>query len=521
MSAKPIPMIRWVLAVVVLVLVFALLLSKSIKPELPAEDAAAVAQTPVTEPSSEPSTEATTDPLPALESLQRVNLDKAPARRSLDLQHWTTDEGARVYFMQAAELPMLDLQLLFAAGASRDGTLPGLAMVTNGMLNEGIEGMDSGAIAAGFEKLGAEYDNSSHRDMALAGLRSLTATDKLQPALDLFTRVVSQPGFPVDAFERLRNQLQASLQMRLQSPGALGSEAFWAGLYPEHPYGSLPSGTPESLALLTPDILNTFHGEYYTAGNAVIAMVGDIDKAEAERIASRLSRALPQGPAAAPVAQPDQVTARHEHVVFNSQQTHILLGQLGINRQDPDYAALYVGNQMLGGSGFGSRLMEQIREERGLSYSVSSSLVPMQAAGPFQIGMQTRNDQVELALEVIDATLNEFVREGPTETELVRTKRQIMGQFPLSTASNDAIVGQLGMIGFYGLPLNHMQLFLDQVEKLEIEDVREAFQQLIDPQRRLIVTVGPEPVLAEVDEVEGVQATNEVIVPDEPLEPTE
>lgn len=521
MSAKPIPMVRWVLAVVVLVLVFALLLSKSIKPDAPANEIVALEQAPVAESNDELPSEASTDTLPELESLQRINLDKAPARRSLDLQHWTTDEGARVYFMQAAELPMLDLQLLFAAGASRDGTLPGLAMVTNGMLNEGIKGMDSGAIAAGFEKLGAQYDNSSHRDMALTGLRTLTADDKLQPALDLFTRVVSQPSFPVDAFERLRNQLQASLQMRLQSPAALGSEAFWAGLYPEHPYGSLPSGEPESLALLTPDILATFHREYYTAGNAVIAMVGDIDRTEAERIANRLSRALPQGPAAAPVAQPDQVTSRHEHVVFNSQQTHILLGQLGISRHDPDYAALYVGNQILGGSGFGSRLMEQIREERGLSYSVSSSLVPMQALGPFQIGMQTRNDQVELALEVIDATLEAFVREGPTQAELTRTKRQIMGEFPLSTASNDAIVGQLGMIGFYGLPLNHMQLFLDQVEKLEVEDVRAAFQQHIDPQRRLIVTVGPEPVLAEVDALEGTEATDQVIVPDAPLESAE
>ncbi|MBL4609474.1 MAG: insulinase family protein [Pseudomonas sp.] len=518
MSARTIPLSRWLLAVGLLVLVMGLLLFKSRDTLAPAPPAPTPEQSvPVAE--AETPGESAAETLPALDSLQQVDLDKAPARRSLDLQHWTTDEGARVYFMQAAELPMLDLQLLFAAGASRDGNLPGLALVTNGMLNEGIEGMDSGAIAAGFERLGAQFSNSSHRDMALASLRTLTASEKLQPALDLFTRVVTRPTFPQDALERLRNQLLASLQMRLQSPAALGSEAFWAGLYPQHPYGSLPTGQADSLALLTPDTLETFHQQYYTAGNAVIALVGNIDRQQAERIASRLSSALPAGPAAASIAEPDPMEPRHEHVVFDSQQTHIMLGQLGISRHDPDYAALYVGNQILGGSGFGSRLMEQIRETRGLSYSVSSSLIPMEAPGPFQIGMQTRNDQVELALEVIDATLSEFVAEGPTQAELVRSKRQIMGQFPLSTASNDAIVSQLGAIGFYGLPLNHMQLFLDQVEKLTVEDIRAAFQRHVHPDRQLIVTVGPEPVLEEVEAVDEVEPTDNLIEPEQMVEP--
>lgn len=516
MSARPIPLVRWLIAGAVLVLVFGILLSKSIDVKEPPQAPVQAASPAQAETIDDPAAEPEADRLPPLESLQRVDLDKAPARRSLDLQHWTTDEGARVYFMQAAELPMLDLQLMFAAGASRDGNLPGVALVTNGMLNEGIEGMDSGAIAAGFEKLGAQYSNSSHRDMALASLRTLTASDKLQPALDLFTRVVSQPTFPAEAFERLRNQLLASLQMRLQSPSALGSEAFWAALYPEHPYGSLPSGQPESLELLSTEMLAAFHRDYYTAGNAVIAMVGSVNREEAERIASRLSRALPQGPAAAPVVEPEPVEGRHEHVLFDSQQTHILIGQLGISRHDPDYAALYVGNQILGGSGFGSRLMEQIREKRGLSYSVSSSMVPMQAAGPFQISMQTRSDQVTQALEVIDSTLVDFVRNGPTEAELVRSKRQIMGEFPLSTASNNAIVGQLGIIGFYNLPLNHMQLFLDQVEKLSVADVRDAFQRHVDPPRSLIVTVGPPMVLEEVGALEELEPAEEIIVPAEP-----
>src|SRR5690554_2788191 len=435
--------------------------------------------------------DAVSELLPELESLQQINLDQPPARRNLDLQHWLTEQGARVYFMPAAELPMLDVQLLFAAGASRDGDHPGLAMLTNGMLNEGTGDHDAGAIAAAFEQLGAQFSNSSHRDMALVSLRSLTATDKLDPALALFAQVISSPSFPEDAFERLRNQLLAGLKFRLQRPAALASEAFWADLYPQHPYGSLPEGTAQSLNGLTTEQLRQFHQQYYNSGNAVIALVGAIDRSQAERIAQRLADALPTGAAADITVEPQPITSSHRHIEFNGQQTHVLVGQHGISRKDPDYAALYVGNQILGGSGFGSRLMEEIRESRGLSYSVSSSLIPMQATGPVMVSMQTRADQLDLALSVIHESLDKFISEGPTEAELVRTRRQISGEFPLSTANNAAIVGQLGVIGFYGLPLNHLQLFLDQVQALTTEDIRQAFARHFDPERRLVVTVGP------------------------------
>ncbi|WGK61509.1 pitrilysin family protein [Halopseudomonas sp. SMJS2] len=435
--------------------------------------------------------------LPELHSLQQVDLDQPPARRNLDLQHWTTEQGTRVYFMQAEELPMLDMQLLFAAGASRDSGLPGLATMTNAMLNEGTGDMDAGSIAAGFERLGAQFSNSSHRDMALTGLRTLTATDKLDPALALFAEVIARPSFPQDAFERLRNQLLASLQFRLQRPAALASEAFWTDLYPDHPYGSLPEGQADSLQSMTPESLRQFHSQYYTAGNAVIALVGDINRERAERLAQRLADALPQGPAAPVIAEPEPIASSHRHIDFNGQQTHILVGQHGISRHDPDYAALYVGNQILGGSGFGSRLMQEIRESRGLSYSVSSRLIPMQATGPVMVSMQTRADQVDLALEVIHQSLDAFISEGPTEAELTRTKRQINGEFPLSTANNASIVAQLGMIGFYELPLNHLQLFLDQVQALTTEDIRAAFARHFDPEQRLVITVGPAMVIQE------------------------
>ncbi|HEC53546.1 hypothetical protein LCGC14_0200220 [marine sediment metagenome] len=489
-SIKPFALLRWLLALVALGIMLAVLLNKSPREEMPPEPTPVAAE-PVASSEPDMAEEVFGSPLPALESLEQLDLETPPARRGLDLQHWTTSQGTKVYYMQADELPMLDVQLLFAAGASRDGDKPGLAMLTNALLNEGTERLSADDIASGFERLGAQFSNSAYRDMGLITLRSLTASDKLEPALALFAQILAEPAFPAKAVERVREQMLAGLQYRLQSPGAQASEAFWSALYPEHPYGILPDGQADSLKAISRADLQRFHNTYYSSGNAVIALVGAISREQAEQLAQHLADALPDGPAAELTPEPQPVTASRIQVDFNSEQTQVIVGQQGIKRGDPDYAALYLGNQILGGSGFGSRLMEQVRENRGLAYSVSSGFTPMQAPGPFSINLQTRNDQAALALEVVNSTLDEFIAKGPTEAELARAKQQVLGQFPLSTASNSAIVGQLAAIGFYHLPLNQMQLFMDEVQALTAEQIQSAFAAHLDPSQRVTITVGP------------------------------
>ncbi|MEH6567142.1 MAG: pitrilysin family protein [Halopseudomonas sp.] len=489
-SIKPLSLLRWLLALAALGLMIAVLLNKSPEPAPPLETAP-VADSPAASNEPDIAEEVFGSPLPALESLEQLDLDTPPARRGLDLQHWTTSQGTRVYYMRADELPMLDVQLLFAAGASRDAEQPGLAMLTNALLNEGTKRLSADDIASGFERLGAQFGNGAYRDMGLLTLRSLTASDKLEPALALFAQVLAEPDFPPAAVARVRQQMLAGLQYRLQRPGALASEAFWSTLYPEHPYGSLPDGQIDSLKAITRADLQGFHQRYYSSGNAVIALVGAISRERAEQLAQHLADALPQGPAAEATPSPAPVAASHTQIDFNSEQTQVIVGQQGIERGDPDYAALYLGNQILGGSGFGSRLMEQVREKRGLSYSVSSGFTPMQAPGPFSINLQTRSDQTSLALEVVNSTLDTFIAEGPTDAELARAKQQILGEFPLSTASNHAIVSQLAAIGFYQLPLNHMQLFMDQIQAVTAEQIKAAFARHLDPAQRVTITVGP------------------------------
>ncbi|MDG9759648.1 insulinase family protein [Pseudomonas sediminis] len=425
-----------------------------------------------------------------LQSLAALD-GKAPTRRTLDIQTWNTAQGAKVLFVEAHELPMFDLRLTFAAGSSQDDGVPGLATLTNAMLNEGVPGKDVGAIAAGFEGLGAEFGNGAYRDMAVASLRSLSAQEQREPALALFAEVLGKPTFPADSLARIKNQLLAGFEFQKQNPGKLASLELFERLYGKHPYAHPSDGTAQSIPAITRQQLQAFHARAYSAGNAVIALVGDLSRAEAEAIANRVSAALPKGPALAKIAQPQTPKASASHIEYPSNQTHLLIAQLGIDRRDPDYAALYLGNQIFGGGGFGTRLMSEVREKRGLTYGVYSGFSAMQARGPFMINLQTRAELSEGTLTLVKQLLGDYLRDGPTQQELDDAKRELAGSFPLSTASNAAIVGQLASMGFYDLPLSYLDDFMRDVQNLTTEQVKAAMAKHLDPEALVVVTAGP------------------------------
>ena len=426
----------------------------------------------------------------SIESLAALG-DQAPSRRDLAIQTWQTAEGAKVLFVEARELPMFDLQLTFAAGSSHDDGVAGLAMLTNAMLNEGVPGKDVGAIAAGFENLGANFGNGAYRDMAIASLRSLSAAEQREPALQLFNQVLGQPTFPDDALARIKNQLLAGFEYQKQNPGKLASLALFERLYGSHPYAHPSDGNAESIPAISREQLQAFHAKAYTANNAIIALVGDLSRSEAEALASEVSAALPKGPALPRITQPEEPKAGLQHIEFPSNQTHLMIAQLGIDRRDPDYAALYLGNQVFGGGGFGTRLMTEVREKRGLTYGVYSGFSAMQARGPFMINLQTRAELSTGTLQLVKSMLSEFIANGPTAEELNNAKRELAGSFPLSTASNAAIVGQLGSMGFYDLPLSYLEDFMRDVQALTVEQVKNAMAKHLDTDALVIVTAGP------------------------------
>jgi len=407
------------------------------------------------------------------------------------IQHWTTENGAGVYFVPAPELPMVDVRVVFAAGSSHDAALPGLAGLTNGLLDQGAAGLSADAIAERLDGLGAQLGSGSLRDMAWVSLRSLNDAEHFDPAFDLMVKVLSQPDFNPQDIDRERERTLVALRHSEQQPDDIAEYHFYADIYGKHPYASRPIGTEASLKRITRGDIKAFHASYYVAANATIAIVGDIDRPGAERLARRLSAALPAGKPAAPLpAVAPLIKASEEHIFHPSTQTHVLMGAPGMDRKDPDFFPLYVGNHILGGSGLVSQLYEEVREKRGLSYSVYSAFIPMQKKGPFILGLQTRNDQLEEALGVLRETLQRFHDQGPTEKELVAAKKNITGGFALRIDSNSKIIEYLAVIGFYGLPLDYLETFNDKVMAVTREEIRDAFQRRVHPDVMATVIVG-------------------------------
>jgi zinc protease len=436
---------------------------------------------------------------PILVSLALLLLSAGSAQAGPSIEHWELENGARVYFVAADALPIVDVRIIFDAGGARDGEVPGLARLTNSLLNQGAGGMDADAIAVAFEGVGARFSSGSERDMASLHLRSLAREQSLRPALDTLALVLGQPEFPEAALERQRRRMQIALQGERQSPAALGSRALYSALYGDHPYGSPPQGTEESLAAIDRDAVRAFHRRYYVASNAVIAIVGDLERAQAEHLAAQLLGELPQGEPAPTLPVPPMVEAQTVHIPFPSTQTHILIGQVGIARSDVDHFPLQVGNHILGGGGLVSLLAHEMRERRGLSYSSYSYFIPSAAAGPYIIGSQVRADRTGEALEVLQSLFADFRNEGPTEEQLTAARQNITGGFPLSLDSNSKIVGQVGAIGFYRMPLDYLDTYTEQVEAVRADDIRNTYQRRLDPRRQVTVLVGPQGLDADTD----------------------
>ena len=416
----------------------------------------------------------------------------APLAAAPDIQEWRTPNGARVLFVATDALPMVDVQVVFDAGSARDGQRYGLAQLTSALLGEGAGELDADAVAARFEGLGARFGHGAERDMASVSLRSLTDPKLLDPALDLLATVLRAPAFPAAALERERQTMLLALQAEQQSPGDLAAKAFYRALYDDHPYGNPPNGTETSLRALTRDDVVAFYKRHYVARNALVAIVGDLDRAGAEALATRVTAGLVEGVAAPTLPPvPKLQVPISVHVDHPSQQTHVLLGQPGMTRGDPDYFPLDLANHALGGSGLVSRLSQEVREARGLAYSVYSYFVPMREAGPFQLGLQTRSDQAADAIAILRENLGKYVAEGPTAEEFAFSKRNVIGGYPLRIDSNGKLIGYLAMIGFYGLPLDYLDRFIERVDTVALDAAREAFARRVDPQRLVTITVGP------------------------------
>ena len=407
------------------------------------------------------------------------------------IEQWLAPSGARVYFVENRVLPMLDIQVDFAAGGARDPeSKTGLASLTNALLDMGVEGMDENRIASRLADVGARISAGVDKERASISLRTLSMPDAREAALDIFRAVLATPGFPAEVLAREKARRAAALRESLTRPDVIAGRTLWNAMYPQHSYGR--SVTPESIEAIQRDDLEAFYRDHYRASGAVVTIVGDIGRAEAESLAQRLTSGLPVGLAPTTAETLRSPVAGEQRLPHPAAQAHVLIGMPALRRGDRDFFALQVGNYALGGGGFVSRLVREVREKRGFAYSVYSQFVPMAQPGPFLIGLQTRKEQAGEALSVVREVLAAFLAEGPSEAELQAARQNLAGSFPQRLDSNRKILDNVAAIAFYGLPLDYLDRYVENIERVTAADVRAAFARHVRLDDLVTVVVGGE-----------------------------
>ena len=414
------------------------------------------------------------------------------AEAGVKIQQWQTATGAEVYFVENHDLPIVDLSVNFSAGSVRDtAEKSGLAGVTRYLMALGAAGMSDEVIANKMADIGAILGGEFNSDRATFKLRTLSNAREQTQALDVFVKVLQKPDFPQAVLDREKARIIAGLQESATQPESIANNAFMAALYGKHPYSLDESGEVETISKINREDLQAFYAKHYGAKGSVIAMMGDLTREQANRIAENISGNLPKASSLEPIASVTLPTqAIEQRIAHPASQSHILLGYPGIKRGDADLFPLYVGNYILGGGGFVSRLTEEVREKRGLVYSVYSYFMPMAELGPFQIGLQTKKEQADVALNLVRETFDKFLKDGVTEKELTAAKANIIGGFPMRIDSNTKILDYLAMIGFYHLPLNYLDEYNNNVDKVTVAQIKETFNRRLKPENFVTIVVG-------------------------------
>lgn len=415
---------------------------------------------------------------------------------AVEIQTWVSPQQARVLLVEAHGNPMLDIRVDFDAGSRRDPPgKEGLAAMVAGLLDAGAGDLDEEAIQRQLASSAAQLNGFADVESAGLRLRTLTQPALLQRATELAVHELSRPRFALTALERERQRAIDSLQQRQEDAGAMTDIMLRQRMYGSHPYGKPAFITTKSLQAIQQDDLQAFWHQHYRAASAVVSIVGDISRPAAEKLVNELLKDLPTGNAALPAIPAVVAKAATAPLQLSrpGSQTHIALGMPVLRRDDPDYYALTVGNYILGGGGFDSRLMQELRSRRGLTYGVSSYFTPLQQAGPFVIALATRNDQAAAALQAVREVLTTYIENGPTQAELQQAKSNIIGGFPLRYDSNGKLLPYLAAMGQYQLPLSYLQDYPRAVAAVTIAQIRDAWRRRIVMQQMQIVTVGATP----------------------------
>ena len=412
-----------------------------------------------------------------------------PADARVRIEHWTTQSGARAYFVETHALPIVDVSVEFAAGSAYDPReLAGLGQLTLTLLKGGSARYTESDVDRRIADAGAQLRDNIDLDRAGFALRTLSSEAERKSAVDTLADILQSPRFASDIFEREKARAIANAAEAETQPDHIAEKRLYALMYPSHPYGV--TATPSTFAAITREDVERHYRARYVAAGAAVTIVGDLSIDAARSLAEQLtSRLAPGSEVALPQPAPPG-SGETVRVAYPSTQSHVLLGEAALARDDPDYFPLLVGNYILGGGGFVSRLMTEVRSKHGLAYSVYSYFYPFAQRGPFQVGLQTRRDQANEALKRVRDVIAEFVARGPTETELKAAKKSLVGGFPLRIDTNRKVLEQLAVIAFYRLPADWLDTYPARLEAVTLDQVRSAFARRIATDKLATVVVG-------------------------------
>ena len=423
---------------------------------------------------------------------------------AIPIQKWTLPNGASVFLVESPAIAMLDVQIDFDAGSRRDtAEKAGLASVTASQAGKGVAArgglpaLDENALGEAWADLGAQYGSGAGGDRMSFSLRTLTEPDLLAKAVALAARQIGEPAFTDNVWQRDRQKAIAGLKESCTRPGNVAGRAFSQAVYGNHPYGFEPDEA--SLGRIGAQDMKKFYASGVASCRARISLVGAITRAQADGLARQLLARLPQTACATLPALPvipevaALTQAMQKNIPFDAAQAQVLMGQPGYKRNDPAFFPLLVGNYILGGGGFVSRLQNEVREKRGLTYGASSNFGPGLHAGAFTVSLQTRPDQAAQALDVARTVVKDFVANGPTDAELKAAKDNLIGGFALLIDSNRKLLSNISNIAWNDLPLDYLDTWTSQVDKVTLQDIKTAMAAKLQPDKMVTVVLGGQP----------------------------
>ena len=421
------------------------------------------------------------------------------AQAILPIEKLDSVKGAKAYLVQTKALPMVDIEISIDAGDRFDPTgKSGLASMTAELMNYGARlsksALSEAQIADEIADLGANFGISVGGERAVMRIRSLSRKDLRDRAVQLASAMLTAPTYDAKILEREKQRAITALLEAETNPESVLERRFRKSVYGNYPLGESPS--VKSISSVSVSDLVRFHQQFYRSDRIIVSIVGDVSPAEASKIVEVLLKNVPQSGAAIPNLPQferspiEPIASRQIYIPFDSQQAHIAIGMTAITRSNPDYFPLIVGNYILGGGGFVSRLMSEVREKRGLAYSVFSYFAPGKDTGIFQAGLQTKSDQAPLALEVMNSTIANFIANGATPSELQAAKSNLVNGFPLRIDNNRKLLDNVSSIAWNDLPLDTLETWTAKVDAVTLEQVSTAFQRYLAMDRMKIVVLG-------------------------------